>query len=82
MKKLEGNKLVALLLSAGMTTALLAACSVNTDQLGQGISELGGAFNTTAAPETTIAETPASQSEVPSETTEETTAEKATASEK
>ena len=42
--KIEGNKLVALLISAGMTTTFLAACTINTDELGQGISELGNAF--------------------------------------
>ena len=76
MKKLEGNKLVALLLSAGMATSLLAACSVNTDQLGQGISDLGNAFNTTVteAPVVTASSVAESSAES-SETTEETTAE-------
>ena len=77
MKKLEGNKLVALLLSAGMATSLLAACSVNTDQLGQGISDLGNAFNTTAteAPAVTETSAAASSEETSGETSEETTAE-------
>lgn len=75
MKKLEGNKLVALLLSAGMATTLLAACSVNTDQLGQGISDLGSAFNTTAATAPVVTETTVTESSGPVETTEETTAE-------
>ena len=79
MKKLEGNKLVALLLSAGMATTLLAACSVNTDQLGQGISDLGGAFQTTAVQETTATETtgetdPDETTTVTEEPTAETTA--------
>lgn len=78
MKKLEGNKLVALLLSAGMATTLLAACSVNTDQLGQGISDLGGAFQTTTVQETTTAESggetePDETTTVTEETTAETT---------
>ena len=60
MKKLEGNKLVALLLSAGMATSLLAACSVNTDQLGQGISDLGNAFNTTATQAPSVSSAPES----------------------
>ncbi len=60
MKKLEGNKLVALLLSAGMATTLLAACSINTDELGQGISDLGNAFTSQTERET----------EKPKETTE------------
>ena len=56
MMRFEGNKLVALLLSAGMATTFLAACSINTDKLGEGISELGNAF----APETetTVTQTP------------------------
>ena len=71
MKKLEGNKLVALLLSAGMATSLLAACSVNTDQLGQGISDLGNAFNTTAtqAPSVVTETSVAASSEETVETT-------------
>lgn len=76
MKKLEGNKLVALLLSAGMATTLLAACSVNTDQLGQGISDLGNAFNTTATQAPAVTETSATaSSEDTTAPTEETTAE-------
>ena len=46
MKKIDGNKLVAVLLSAGMVMTLFAACSINTDELGEGISELGNAFYT------------------------------------
>ena len=46
MMRIEGNKLVALLISAGMATSFLAACSINTDKLGEGISELGNAFTT------------------------------------
>ena len=76
MKKLEGNKLVALLLSAGMATSLLAACSVNTDQLGQGISDLGNAFNTTATEAPVVTETSAVAS---SEETVETSAGETTA---
>ena len=78
MKKLEGNKLVALLLSAGMATSLLVACSVNTDQLGQGISDLGNAFTTTAAtaaPAPTETSATASSEETVETSVEETTAE-------
>ena len=68
MKKIEGNKLVALLISAGMVTTLLAACSVDTDELGKGINELGNVFITeTEAPKPT--ETEASTEE-PEETEE------------
>ena len=75
MKKIEGNKLVALLLSAGMVTSFLAACSVDPDALGKGISDLGNAFETTAAAQTTAApsETESQETtatEAPSETTE------------
>lgn len=52
MKKLEGNKLAAVLLSAGMVTTLLAACTINTDELGQGISDLGNAFTSQTVRET------------------------------
>ncbi len=52
MKKLKGNKLAALLLSAGMVTTLLAACTINTDELGQGISDLGNAFTSQTVRET------------------------------
>ena len=44
MKKIQRNKLVALLLSAGMTASLLAACSIDTGELSQGINDLGNAF--------------------------------------
>ena len=69
MKKIERNKLVALLISAGMATTFLAACTVNTDELGQGISDLGNAFGTeteatTAAP----AETKETEATVSDET--------------
>ena len=76
MKKLEGNKLVAVLLSAGMATALLAACSINTDELGQGISDLGNAFTsqTERQTEKTKATTESTETEIPTETTVETTA--------
>ena len=72
MKKLEGNKLVALIISAGMTTTFLAACSINTDKLGQGISDLGNAFINETETEQTIDSAP---SETATETTviEETT---------
>lgn len=74
MKKIEGNKLVALLISAGMMTTLLAACSVDTDELGKGINELGNAFITeTEAPKPT--ETEASSEEVTEETETEVTQE-------
>ena len=66
MKKLEGNKLVALIISAGMTTTFLAACSINTDKLGQGISDLGNAFINETETEQTI-------NSAPSETATETT---------
>ena len=77
MMRFEGNKLVALLLSAGMATTFLAACSINTDKLGEGISELGNAFVTetettvTQAPETSETETTVATetSEAPAETT-------------
>ena len=77
MKRIEGNKLVALLLSAGMVMSLLVACSINTEELGQGISELGNIFETTQ-PVQTVTEPTASETEEPGETvisteTEETT---------
>ena len=73
MKKLEGNKLVALLLSAGMAATLLAACTINTDELGQGLSDLGGAFTsqTERPTEKTKETTESSETEIPTETTEE-----------
>lgn len=81
MKRIEGNKLVALLLSAGMATTFLAACSINTDKLGEGISELGNAFVTdeettvteTAVTETTETTVASETSEAPTETTPEAT---------
>lgn len=83
MKKLEGNKLVAVLLSAGMVTALLAACSIDTDKFGQGISDLGNAFNTSPSVEQTVIETSESETEdtqIPTVTeTEETVETKPTA---
>ena len=78
MMRFEGNKLVAIVLSAGMAATFLAACSINTDKLGEGISDLGNAFVTetetteTKATETTVTEetTAASEtSEAPAETT-------------
>ena len=74
MKKLEGNKLVALLISAGMATTLLAACSINTDELGQGITDLGNAFTSQTERETerpTKETTETSETETTAETTEE-----------
>ena len=65
MMRIEGNKLVALLLSAGMATTFLAACSINTDKLGEGISDLGNAFVTEVETEATT--------EAPKETTVEVT---------
>ena len=70
MKKIEGNKLVALLISAGMVTTFLAACTINTDELGQGISDLGNAFSSET--EATQA-TPAETKETDTTETEETT---------
>lgn len=77
MKKLEGNRLAALLLSAGMVTTLLAACSINTDELGQGISDLGNAFTSQTVRET---EKETTETTVTEETsaTETTVAEKDT----
>ena len=75
MKKIEGNKLVALLISAGMATTMLAACTINTDELGQGISDLGNAFVTSQTEIPTQPETTASEeTETTAETTEETAA--------
>ena len=71
MKRLEGNKLVAVILSAGMLTTFLAACSVNTDKLERGLNDLGNAFVTTAAPKETDPTTTEATSAAPSE--EETT---------
>jgi hypothetical protein len=72
MKKLEGNKLVALIISAGMTTTFLAACSINTDKLGQGISELGNAFYSETEPEISV-ENPETELTTATTVTEETT---------
>ena len=76
MKRLEGNKLVALVLSAGMITTVLAACSINTDELGRGINELGNAFVTeTEATETQASGTESTEtSATETSATEETTA--------
>ena len=73
MKKLEGNKLVALIISAGMITTFLAACTINTDKLGQGISELGNAFYDETEPENTTSEVTTELTTTTAET-EETTA--------
>ena len=62
--RIHGNRFVALMLSAGMVTTFLAACSIDPDQLGKGINELGNAFTTETQTETT---------EAPKETTEITT---------
>ncbi|MBR3247604.1 MAG: hypothetical protein IKG03_04330 [Clostridiales bacterium] len=77
MKKLEGNKLVALLLSAGMAATLLAACTINTDELGQGISDLGSAFTsqTERQTERTKETTETEETSAPTETTAETVVE-------
>ena len=77
MKKLEGNKLVALIISAGMTTTFLAACSINTDKLGQGISDLGNAFYTETETEQTTVE-PTAEATTATTVTEETEATEAT----
>lgn len=76
MKKLNGNKLVALLISAGMVTTFLAACSINTDELGRGISELGNAFETETTTKETDAPvvTEATETSATGETEETTTA--------
>lgn len=76
MKKIEGNKLVALLLSAGMVTTFLAACSIDPDALGKGISDLGNAFETTAPAQTTAApsETESQETTATEETSETTEA--------
>lgn len=77
MKRIEGNKLVALIISAGMVTTFLAACTVNTDQLGQGINNLGNAFAaTTEAPkpaETEVTETEVTTAKVSGESVTDTT---------
>ena len=74
MMRIEGNKLVALLISAGMATTFLAACSINTDKLGEGISELGNAFTTESETEATKSETTEAPTELTTTTvTEETT---------
>lgn len=73
MKRIEGNKLVALIISAGMITTFLAACTINTDKLGQGISELGNAFYDETEPEDTTTEVTTELTTTTSET-EETTA--------
>ena len=72
MKKIEGNKLVALIISAGMTTTFLAACSINTDKLGQGISELGNAFYSETEPEISVVN-PETELTTATTVTEETT---------
>ncbi|MBR4914474.1 MAG: hypothetical protein IKZ42_04275 [Clostridiales bacterium] len=74
MMRIEGNKLVALLISAGMATTFLAACSINTDKLGEGISDLGNAFVTETSEEPTKSER-TEETTAPAETTvtEETT---------
>jgi len=73
--KIEGNKLVALLISAGMATTFLAACTINTDELGQGISDLGNAFAGTSEETEKTRETTASLETEPEETTAEPTEE-------
>ena len=73
MKKIEGNKLVALLISAGMVTTVLAACSIDYDEFGAGINDPGNAFmEETEAPKATTAEADEETEESLEETTEET----------
>ena len=74
MMRIEGNKLVALLISGGMATSFIAACSINTDKLDEGISELGNAFTTESETEATKSETTEAPTELTTTTvTEETT---------
>ena len=65
MKKMEGNNITALVISAVMVTTVLAACSIDTDKLSEGISDLGNAFVTEVETEATT--------EAPKETTVEVT---------
>lgn len=73
MKRIEGNKLVALIISAGMITTFLAACTINTDKLGQGISELGNAFYDETEPEDTTSSEVTTELTTTTAETEETT---------
>ena len=77
MKKIEGNKLVAVLLSAAMVTVVLAACTVDYDKLNKGINDLGKALdgNSTVATSATVSEadTSAPMSTTDESETEETT---------
>lgn len=77
MKKIEGNKLVALLISAAMVTVVLAACSIDYDKLNKGINDLGKALdgNSTVATAATVSEADTS---VPMSTTEESATEETT----
>ena len=52
MKKMEGNKITALVISAVMVTTVLAACSIDTDKLSEGISDLGNVFISESEEET------------------------------
>jgi len=75
MKRLEGNRLVAVLISAGMAATFLAACSIDTEELSQGINELGNAFVTeteATAATTTEEETVVIETGEETETTLET----------
>ena len=77
MKKIEGNKLVALLISAAMVTVVLAACTVDYDKLNKGINDLGKAIDGKSTVETSAtvseADTSAPITTTEEEPTEETT---------
>lgn len=71
MSKIKGNKLVALLISAGMTTSILAACSIDAEGFREGMNELGEALTTqTEAATTTTVDTQDETTEATVETTE------------
>ena len=77
MKKIEGNKLVAVLLSSAMVTVFLAACTVDYEKLNKGINDLGKAIdgNSTVATSATVSEADTS---APISTTEESVTEETT----
>ena len=77
MKKIEGNKLVALLISASMVTVVLAACTVDYDKLNKGINDLGRAIDGKCTVETSATVTEADTS-APISATEESSAEETT----
>lgn len=77
MKKIEGNKLVALLISASMVTVVLAACTVDYDKLNKGINDLGRAIDGKSTVETSATVTEADTS-APISATEESSAEETT----